>query len=367
MFRRKTYLENSLVLADSGEKTFDITVRDPITTLWLLFEATNGASYNQANTLYQCIDTIEIIDGSEVLFSLDGVEALALAAYQLRRMPPQVISELPGNPHEASIPILFGRWLGDQALAFDPTKFANPQLRLKWNLANVNDVGDTGFSTGSGRFTLLADVMEGVPAPVGFLMSKEWYSWTTASGGVEYIDLPKDYSVRSMLLRAEKAASYVDQIVSKIKLSCDAGKLIPFDIDTLDLIFNLNLDGYRFDYRHVFHCGNGNTLYPLLKYEEDVQLISEDLDDVVYKYPNYGYGQGAVAVYKAGSAFGAHVNTGAHVHGMCPFRTLYIPMGEDDDAETWFDPRPFGSVRLEATGATASGSGYLVLTQARPY
>lgn len=367
MYRRKAYLQNGLVLANSGEKLTDVTVRDPITVLWVLMEATNGGTTNKANTLYQCIDAIEIIDGSEVLMSLDGKQALALACYQMKRMPPQVISELPGNPHECALPITFGRFWGDPQYAFDPTKYRNPQVRFKWNLANVNAVGASGFLTDTGRLTLVADVMEGVGAPRGLMMSKEWYSWTTTLGGVEYIDLPRDFPYRALLIRAEKATSYVDQVISKLKFNCDGGKVIPFELDTLDWLFMLNAMGYRFDYRHVFHQPTAGTCYPILKYEEDVQLISENNNDAVFMYPNYGYGEAAITVYVAGAAYAPSMNIGAHIHGMCPFRFVYYPFGLEEEVGSWFDPTLFGSVRLEATGATASGVGELVITQVKPY
>ena len=367
MINRLVYLENAKVLADSGEVTVDITVRDPITRLWFYMSATNGGTTNAANPLGDCIDAAELIDGSQVLWSLDGRQALAHHTYRLGRMPKQVISELPSNPNEWHSAMHFGRFPGDPQYAFDPTRFVNPQFRFKWNLANVNAVGASGYLTATGRLTVVAEVLDGVPAPLGMLCAKEHYTWVTSSGGVEYIDLPRDLHYRAMMVRAYKAATYTNGVVSKLKLSCDGGKVIPFEIDMFDLLFLMAADGRVFDYRHVFHAGSGYTLYPLLKYEENLELISEDIADAVFMYPNYGYGSQTLTLEVAGVDYSPRCNIGAHVTGMCPLGFVWLPFGQPDDPSTWFDAPSFGSLRLEATGAVATGAGEIVLEQLRPY
>lgn len=367
MIRRLAYIETDKTLGDSGEYTTDINIADPITSIMVLFHAVNGATDNVKNTVYDCVSALEIIDGSEVLYSLDMKEALALAAYRLGHMPYQVVGEIGGWPQEAHVPILFGRYKGDPVYAFDPKRFANPQFRIKWNLATLNAVAATAFATGSARLTLIADIMEGAASPSSMLVAKQHYSWTTSSGGVEYIDLPTDHPYHSLLLRAEKAASYVDGIVSNLKLSCEGGKVVPMDIQMLDWLWEMAERGYRFDMRHGFHTASGTTIYVLLKYEEEVQLISEGTPNKVLSYANQGYGEGLVTVYSADAPDSGQRNIGAHVHGMCPFRCVYVPFGLNEDPATWFPATMFKSIRLEATGATASGSGYLVITQERPY
>jgi len=367
MLYRYSYLENARVLGDSGEATVDINVTDPISCLWVEVRNTTGATSNKANPMHDNILAIEVIDGADVLYSLDGRQALAMACYDLGQFPHQRISYMGNDVETANIPILFGRFPGDTEYAFDPKRFTNPQLRVKWNFATNHAVGATGFLSGYGRLTVIAEVMEGGPAPRGFLMKKEHYTYTTAVG-TEYIDLPRDYPYRNLMFRAFLNAYHIYGMVSRLKINCDAGKFVPFDLDTEDYLYLMYRIYPRFSYRAVDYLKNGDTLYSILKEVEDVSLNVEDTHDAVANYFNYEYGSQTVSLYIAGSASGAsHANIGTHVHGYLPFGHMMIPFGDQGKADEWLPAPSFRSVRLEATGAVASGAGEVCLTQERSY
>jgi hypothetical protein len=366
MIFRNTYLENSLTLGNSGERTVDLNIIDPMTVLLVKLMVQNGAQHNKHSPVHDAIDTIEIIDGSTVLYSLDGYQALALAANQLGKMPEQLFSALGGDYQTAILPIMFGRYIGDREYAFDPAKFVNPQLRIKWNLANVHAVGDTGFATGGAALTVIAQIMEGATPPRALLMAKENYTWTSAAG-VEYIDLPRDHPYRGLMFRGHLAAYHPYGILSNVKLNCDAGKVVPFDMETIDLLEVLKGTQPKFQYRISDHLANGDTFYSVLEEKEDVAMIGEggNVDEVI-TYANYEYGSQTVTVYNAGVAAG-EMNIGAHVHGYCPFGYIYVPFGDPNIPSDWFQAQQFGSVRFEATGAVAAASCALCLVQERPY
>ena len=366
MLYRYSYLENARVLGDSGEATVDINVTDPISCLWVEVRNTNGASHNHDNPMHDNISAIEVIDGADVLYSLDGRQALAMACYDLKQWPHQRLSALGGDIQTLSIPILFGRFPGDTEYAFDPKRFTNPQLRVKWNFATNNAVGATGFLTGYGRLTVISEIMEGGPAPRGFLMKKEHYTYTTAVS-TEYIDLPRDYPYRNLMFRAHASSKHIYENVSRIKLNCDAGKFVPIDLDTEDYLYLMYRIYPRFSYRAAEHKANGDTLYSLLKEVEDVSLNAEDQLDAVVSYFNYEYGNQTIHVYVAGAAFGSCANIGTHVHGYLPFGHMMVPFGDQGKADEWLPAPSFRSVRLEATGATASAAGEVCLTQERAY
>jgi hypothetical protein len=366
MLYRYSYLENAKVLGDSGEVTVDINVTDPITCLWVEVRNTNGGSYNHDNPMHDNISAIEVIDGADVLYSLDGRQAHAMACYDLKQWPHQRLSALASDVQTAAIPILFGRYPGDTEYAFDPKRFTNPQLRVKWNFATNNAVGATGFLSGSGRLTVIAEIMEGGPGPRGFLMKKEAYTYTTAVG-TEYIDLPRDYPYRNLMFRAYAASTHIYEEVSKLKLNCDAGKFVPIDLDTEDYLYLMYRIYPRFSYRAAEHKANGATLYVLLKEVEDVALNPEVAGDVVASYTNYEYGNMTVSVYIAGATNSNNYNIGTHVHGYLPFGHLMLPFGDQGKADEWLPAPSFRSVRLEATGAAASAAAEVCLTQERAY
>ena len=366
MIFRQTYLENARTLVDAGESTTDLSIKDPCTVLWVRFQATNGANPNFYYPLHRCIQAIEIIDGAKVLYSLDGAQAWALACAQLGQAPLQRFSALGGDAQTCEIPIMFGRYWGDREFAFDPTKFVNPQLRVRWNLAVTRAVGIAGFLTGSMRLTVIPELMEGAPTPRALLMAKQHYSWTTAVG-TEYIDMPRDYPYQAMMFRAALVAHHPYESISRLKLSCDASKVVPLDLATEDLIHLMMLREPKLTYRISDSLMNGDTFYSYLEELEDVSLNPEGNDDTVLGYFNYEYGSRLVSVFTAGVARVAVVNVGAHVHGYCPFGYIHVPFGDPAIPNDWLQAPMFGSVRLEMTGAHAGAAANLVLVQELPY
>ena len=366
MLYRNTYLESLVSLANSGERTVDINIVDPITALFLEFRCANGATDNVKNPLVDCVSAIEVVDGSRVIYSLDGAEALALATYQMVHMPDLLVSELGGVTQNLVLPVFFGRYEGDTEFSFDPKRFINPQLRIKWNIATNTAAGATGFADAGLQFTALAKVMEGAPAPAKVLVNKEHYTYTTAAG-VEYVDLPVDYPYRGLLFRGDLTAYNLFGVVNNLKLNCDAGKFIPFDMRMTDLMRSLSFVYPEFMYRHHFHVADGTTIYFLLKYGERPSFVCQNTDDTVFRYADLAKGEGALAIDSAGVAQTNKVNVYTHCVGGSPMRTVYVPFGRQEVEADWFPAPTFKSIRLEATGAVASGTGYVCLSQVYSY
>lgn len=362
---RYQYLQNRKTLADSGTEIFDLNISDPLSALWVEVRCTNGATSNQANLVADCVSDIEIIDGSDVLCSIDGAEALALSQALLKATPYQLVSEVASNVQNLSVLIPFGRFIGDPQWALDPARFRNLQCRVKWNFATTRAVAATAFATGTGTLTVVAVLMEGAPRPEGFLMHKEFYQYTTAAG-IEYMDLPVDWPYRSILFRANLAAYQIFGVVNNLKVTCDAGKFIPLDMRMSDLVRLQSMWVPPFEYKHCFFCTSADTIYVIPKQDESLGLVP-DTGDTTLAYNNDGKGEGAIVMTTGGSADTADKMFTAFVNGYCPFRSVYLPFGRENDPTDWFNAAAFKSVRLEATGAVASGTGYLVISQARRY
>lgn len=367
MLYRQTYLEKSTTLADSGERVIDINIVDPITALLLQFSATNGTSGNRANLLASNITNIEVIDGSDVFYSLDGSEALAYTAYWQRCLPADLVSETPAAIQTVTYLVPFGRFLGDTYHSFDPKRFVNPQIRVRWNLSTVRAVGVDSFAPSSGELTVIALVMEGAPAASSFLMTKQHYTSTGAASGVDYIDLPADATYRNLLLRAYKAGSAVSTVISHLKLNVEAGRYVPIDSDISDLLAYLALEQGHFAYRHLLYAKNSDTASFIVKDKESVGIGSLATNDLVVAYNNSGIGQGALSLYTAGAAQATNVALGASVSGYAPLGCILLPFGKPNDEADWFPAPSFRSIRLELTQGAADATVAVCLQQERRY
>lgn len=367
MLYQRVYLEKDRSMADSGEYTVDITPRDPITMMWVKFQALNGGTANKSNPLAGCINSVEIIDGADVLFSLDGYEAFALAAYHMGRLPAAIVDEDAGQSQTVSLPIFFGRFLGDTELAFDPTKFRNPQVRVNWNLANVNAVGANGYLTARMELSIIAEVMSGAPSPSGVLSAKERYTYTTTAGGTEYIEMPTDEIWRKLLLRGVLARNPWHWIYDVVKLSCDGGKFIPVDMRGWDMLNQLNLTHPRFNYQMKGRVIDNDFLEVCLMHDEVITPVSDGTGDTVYEVVYQGGGGVNMHAQTAGVPAAANVNYYAPVSGYLPFKLLSVPFGKQQEIGDWFPAPAFGSIRLEVRGGVALSSNFIALQTVRSY
>jgi len=366
MFLRKTYLQSRLAIPDTGEHTTDIATREPITNLWLEVRVSNGATNNQGVVVSDVIERIDVIDGSDVIYSFDGYEAMAYTAYYCNCLPNQLITELPGNTQNLNVVIPFGRFVGDPIYAFDPTKFMNPQVRIKWNLAAIRAVGLTGFATNTARLTILANVMEGGETPLGYLMAKEIYSWVTAAG-VEYIDLPTDYPYKALLMRVHKTDTQMFGVVSALKLHVNQEQFTLFNMRMTDFIRSNSRLEPILSYDHVYHCADGDTVRQILEYAGTPLFAAASGGDQTFLWTGLGIGTGLYNTWIAGAPDANDRTVYAKVNGYCPFGCLWYNFGRQNEPGDYFDAPAFRSVRLEATGAVAAGAAFVGLIQARPY
>jgi len=112
----------------AGTKTIDINVADPISRFVIQMKGLNSADAPVAHPA-KMISKIELVDGSDVLFSLSGVEAQALNFYDEGKVPHTVLNYLNDVYAIATFHIDFGRFLYDPVLAFDPKKLRIHSLK----------------------------------------------------------------------------------------------------------------------------------------------------------------------------------------------------------------------------------------------
>lgn len=361
---RYTYLENEKVLADSGEFTNSIDTEDVITRLDFEFKATNGATNNQGAPIPEVVDSIELMNGSEPIVSVSGKELAGIAPYRTGKWPQGKISEAPSDVQNFRFSVDFGRWYGDEQLALDLSRMTKLQYRIKWNLANINAVGATGFVTATGRFSLIAHVLEGGSNPFGYLSLKRHSLFTTAASGVEPVLLPNDKPVRAIAIRSHETGTGQLSGISHVKVNINENKDVPIDLDVDDLLESIvNQYGY-FSYRHIFHLTNADVAKVLLKYMEDVQLNTE-LIDVVAAYTNTDIGEGALIQFTAstGAALATDQLHDAKVNGYLPFSVAYLGFGSYDDPNSWLRAEVLKSLKLELTQSNAGASCSVVLEQ----
>lgn len=344
-------------LGGAGTKIIDLDVVDPISRITLAFLPVGG-SVTPAGHPALSIKKLELIDGSDVLYSLTGQEGHALNIFDA---PAPVITWLYwviGGTPRLVVNMDFGRYLWDETLAFDPKKFTNPQLKL------THDETLWDGTCGAHSFELWGHLFdEKAVSPVGFLMNKEVKSFVGVSGGYEYTDLPLDYPLRKLIVQAWRSGHNTRNVVTDIKLSEDNDKRIPID----GTIYNMNsflqpLVGQCEDIHHITIGLGAKWIFvtPGDTYEVQVQPENQT-------YANQAAGISGNKVQLKSET--GNVNVLVHVKGRDPHNCMCLPFGRQDVIEDWYDLSKLGNLKLRTLGGggAASGTTNIVTQQLRRY
>ena len=202
-------------------------------------------------------------------------------------------------------------------------------------------------------------------------MSKEIYSWTTAASGDETITLPTDYDYRMLLIRAYESGTALTSNITKVKMSCDEDKFIPFDLYTDDLV-SLNEEWFGLAQlkQKVYRADDASPetyigvikkaeYYPLADlHTGHVESISADtvtLELLVLTT--------SPSIAKETTA----QNGELYAEGIAPHNSLAIPFGIKDNPATWFPAPSYKSIKLKVTQGDAGAAASVVLQQLRKY
>jgi hypothetical protein len=298
------------------------------------------------------------VDGSNVLFSLNGQEAEAVDWYHNKQFRSNYNYALSGGYVERYVGINFGRWLWDPAFALDPSKFDNLQLKVSMDI----DAG--GLSPTYNKLGVLAAMFdEKSVAPVGFLMHKELKSYTTAAGH-EYTELPLDYAFRKLFLRCQYPGTEPNQIISNIKLSSDHDKKIYVDHDNGDIMRTIGALSPEVEESYWFASAT-SARYLCVAPSTRVTAMSAEWaaaagGHITSLYDGDG-GKLAVITNTVGD------NLQINVRGFLPHATWEIPFGDEWDPEDWLSPEGISSLKLDITAGTASRTCDIFAQQARMY
>ncbi len=345
-------------ITTAATKTIDINLKDVISRLSIELKLTGVLSVPTAHPA-KAISKIEIVDGSNVIFSMKGIGALALDYYDTGVVPAVAPAYLAGVSSEAMFNLNFGRKLFDEELALDPKRFNNLQLKIS------HDVTKGGCAPVAGEIRVFADVFDQkVPTLRGFLCSKEHYAYTLASAGIEYVDLPTDFLIRKLLLQTYSDTTYPYQQINQVKLSEDHDKRVI-------------LEGYQSDFIKRFAMQ-----YPIWK--ELLRGAATAVAANFYVTPSYwtyfaGLADDDAAAYLSANIAGGSLltvkasgncNFEALVQGYCPLGAVVYPFGKQDDLNDWWDVTQLGSARLKlsagASGVVAN-SAEVITQQLRTY
>lgn len=358
-YRLATLLAREAV---SGDKTkvLEVNVEDSISQIQVIYESTGNGSGPPVALAAACVTKIELVDGSDVIYSLSGEEAQAVDFYHRKVEPPNLNVYLNAFQAQMVFNMNFGRYLWDPELAFDPRRFKNPQLKI------TIDVDAGGLGSSAGFLTVLANIFdEKSVSPAGFLMHKEIKNYSLGDGTHEYTSLPTDFPVRKLFIKSLVPGTGPEACFANIKLSEDNDKRIPFNSTIADILRMVVGQGPI--YRETQECTLGGAtgyIYHTPAYYPMINANNCVGSNVAYTLTVYGGEGGRGYIYAEGSVSNLQIS----IAGYCPHGVIEFPFGLQDDILDWYDVSRVGSLMLDIkSGASRSEGCQIFLQQHRSY
>lgn len=359
-YRLSTLFATKSYAADATE-VIDINVADPISQLLIELDVMGASDIATAHAI-ACLKKLELVDGSDVLFSLSGYEAEAVDIYHNKGLRSNWNPYLSGLPVQRFIAINFGRKLWDPELAFVPKNFKNPQLKISLDL----DAGGNAPSANSIK-VWAAMFDEKIVSPLGFLMHKEIKDYPMASAAHEYTDLPNDFPYRKLFIRCMTVAVEPSQIIENIKLSEDQDKKIIVDHPPADIFRSIAQDNPQLIEQIMFAATNSaRSVFTTVSERATATFADWAATTAANTYASYGSAGGRMSVINSVGA----KNAIAIVAGWLPHGVYEIPFGDQNDPDDWFDASNLGSLKLDIkalSGRSASDTVQIFLQQLRKY
>jgi len=354
---------------DTAVEIQDINIVDPISAFYIEVECTNGATSNKGNFISDIITKVEVVDGAEVLHSLNFSELEALYFYKTGKMPVMFPSEWGGGLQRHGVYLLFGRYLWDPLYNFDPTKYRNPQVKITFNKAAIRAAGVAGFADADNiKLTLVAKIMQGVPAAAQFLMAKEIDSFTSAALGDKRIDLPVDYPYAMLLIRAYQQGYDIDETISGLKITCDTDKYIPLDRKVKQLDAEVQAAFGLCELKHDVFASDADIVRLLVNKEPMLAFYNWETPLNVFANICWAWsGQFAPALrLHDGTVYGTDCKLNMVEKGHALHATLPVFFGRPWVPEEYFNAPGYKKIEAVFTQGTASSTVQIVTVQPRP-
>jgi len=347
-------LQKSTSETTNTTRTLNLNLATPISRIVVRMKGTNTTS-DPVGHPAKMISKIELIDGSDVLYSLSGVQAGAVNFIENGELPFYCCEyELPIEVC-ATAQINFGRQLWDREFALDPKYYRNLQLKV------TNAVGSGGSTAGTCTLAVFAYVFEdSPPSPRGFLMTKELKSYTTVANQHEYTQLPQDYPFRFVILQSYTTNIPPNTAFGNLKFTIDTDRRVLLnDISMTEFLkAQVPMDLVE---ENIGGLGNAaaNEYFIASTYNNYGVMVGRNAADATI-FCNQPAGQTVSITAAAGKSFGCHLE------GYCAFGAMNLLMMDKYDPASWLDPVGTKSVLLDITGGGAS-TAYILTQQARTY
>jgi len=337
----------------AGTRVIDIDLSEVISRIVIKFKSTNAASASHASPMAN-LPRIEVVDGSDVLFSTNGEACDAVDFYDRGKAECSSWTYINAWAIEALVGINFGRTPYDPTYALDPRKFHNLQLKITWD----EDVANTNNTVNA--MEVWAMVFDGmIVNPIGFFQTKEQFAYTPTANAYQEIELPTDHILRTLYLQAPMKDTWFGSIVADVRLDEDNLRAIYFDNEYYDVMKQFRPHFGRYEHKISAYIDTTDTEY-----------YRGPTSDVAVSMLSYGAAEYALLEEMIFGAAGAAMQTTAgnvvmFASGYLPHYVGAFPFGIRPEPSSWYNPGSVQKLRFRIQGGAglAGTETFRVITQ----
>lgn len=348
-----------------GTVQTDLPEQDLISGLMIQPYHTNPAIVDSLLPNFLAVKNISIVDGANVIQSLNGAEAQATAYYRGRTPPTPNRTDVASAEVWDTFYMRFGMHQNDTDLMLDCNQLTNPQAKLTYDFVTTTYDGvdyDVAASP-TFKWTCVADILRGgaPAAPKGFIRSRKVYDYTQAASTTRYIDIARTEPIVGMMLRGGYVGKTMGDDFDQVRLNINNDEWVPFNV------YADELEAYQDEWftpaPEIQIKAATNTAIPNDYALGDVHGIDMQLiADSNIRQNISGFAGGYVDPYQVTADTGVEYSTAGlsmiHCTGEFPHHTAYLPMSEVvDGGAIALDAPQTSRINLEVTsGAAASAS-----------
>lgn len=351
----------------SGTETIDLPEKGYLSQLNL--RAAMLAQWVDESPLnvWQSITKVEVIvNGSQVVKSLDGRQIRALAWYHGIDLPPLGTYARGGSGDKTfwTFPIMFGRFPGDNQYMLDLSRYSNPQLKLTWNAAQSSFDGVSCDVTASPTFRYGLDGLIYRTAPpsavMGYVKSAQLDIWATANSVTHRTEVPIGDKLLGLMVGGRYDSIDTPEFFDNIKLDFDNGQWVALDHGHQQLMAFYATHFPKPVETAIYQSISANdTFDPMVGFVDSLAYLTQtsSLGQIIQagqEYPLYDYN---VIRSDGGGSHTTRADVTMKFTGRLPHQCFYIPM-HAFTGNKWepIDTKSFGSVDLNVTMGSGVGT-----------
>lgn len=227
-WQRRFLLDQETQTSDSATRRVALPRKGALSGLELRTRITNGATEG-LEKIHEAIDRVEVVaDGSNVLFSLEGSELYRWGHFILKHEPPSIQDQTGGVVQELTLPVCFGRYLGDPELHLDLAAYRDVEARIQYSPT----IAATSFATGTTQFHIPYWIDDGPNPPGprrGWLRTTQVKAFDTVASGDDVTELSRLYPYWDLMVYCREAAIDDGVDLTRAQVWVNDKQVIPFD------------------------------------------------------------------------------------------------------------------------------------------